>query len=342
MDSDYWCYRCEVTIVPLLSGAEIQCPRCNGGWVEQIQGSPRQQRPASPFADRSTMVALFSTSGGSGRRGREEDQESGAGRPRVLVVGRPPVIELLQALGSAMAGLEISGDAEGESREEGSGGGGGGGGSSGVVVVDPSGVPLMVLHSGGPAGGSGGNGAALGDYFIGPGLEALIQRLAENDPNRYGTPPASKTAVEALPVVKISENDLRHDFSSECAVCKEDFEVGEETRQLPCKHLYHHGCIMPWLKMHSSCPVCRFQMPTEDEGSCGGSSQSEESTSAGENARNSGEGNGGSGGSSNRSSPISQPFSLIRSLLSSALGSGNNNSNSSNNNEEDQGPRGSP
>lgn len=145
MDSDYWCHRCEVAMMPLGSGDEIKCPHCNGGFVEQIQGSPRRQRSASPFADPSRLVALISSSPGSGRRGREEDQESGAGRPRVLVVGRPPVIELLQALGSAMAGLEISGDADGEGREEGSGGGGSG--SSGVVVVDPSGMPLMLLHS---------------------------------------------------------------------------------------------------------------------------------------------------------------------------------------------------
>ncbi|KAH0927336.1 LOW QUALITY PROTEIN: hypothetical protein HID58_019592 [Brassica napus] len=40
---------------------------------------------------------------------------------------------------------------------------------------------------------------SLGDYFIGPGFEMLLQRLAENDPNnRYGTPPATKEAVESL------------------------------------------------------------------------------------------------------------------------------------------------
>lgn len=326
MDSEYWCHHCNQIVEVAGTGDDIRCSRCNGGCVEQIEGSPRPQRAASPFADRSRFVALLSSSPGSGRRGREEDQENGHGRSRVLVVGRPPVIELLQVLGSAMAGLEISGE-ESESQQEGNGS------SGGVVVVDPSGVPLMVLHGGGAAAGSGGNlpGASLGDYFIGPGLEALIQRLAENDPNRYGTPPASKAAVEALLVVTIAEEHLRHDSSSECVVCKEDFEVGEETRQLPCKHLFHHDCIMPWLKMHSSCPVCRYQMATEDEaGGCGGSSQSEESTSAGENGRNSGQGNA----SSNRSSPM---FALMRNFLSSALGNGNNNTNS-NANEEDQGP----
>ncbi|CAN1237993.1 hypothetical protein LINGRAPRIM_LOCUS2015 [Linum grandiflorum] len=45
--------------------------------------------------------------------------------------------------------------------------------------------------------GLGGGGFRLpvnvGDYF-----EQLIQQLAENDPNRYETPPASKSAIDAL------------------------------------------------------------------------------------------------------------------------------------------------
>uniref|UniRef100_A0A803NGP3 RING-type E3 ubiquitin transferase n=1 Tax=Cannabis sativa TaxID=3483 RepID=A0A803NGP3_CANSA len=65
----------------------------------------------------------------------------------------------------------------------------------------------------------------LGDYFFGPGLEQLIQQLAENDPNRYGTPPASKSAVEALPNIKITEEMLASD-NSQCAVCKDTFELG--------------------------------------------------------------------------------------------------------------------
>ncbi|KAL2524244.1 RING/U-box superfamily protein [Abeliophyllum distichum] len=39
----------------------------------------------------------------------------------------------------------------------------------------------------------------LGDYFIGPGLDLLLQHLAKNDPNRYRTTSAQKEAVEALP-----------------------------------------------------------------------------------------------------------------------------------------------
>lgn len=62
---------------------------------------------------------------------------------------------------------------------------------------------------------------SLGDYFIEPGFEMLLQRLAESDlNNRYGTPPATKEAVEALATVKIKESLLQ------CTVCLDDFEIG--------------------------------------------------------------------------------------------------------------------
>ncbi|CAN0888259.1 E3 ubiquitin-protein ligase RING1-like [Linum grandiflorum] len=105
--------------------------------------------------------------------------------------------------------------------------------------------------------------ANVGDYFVGPGLEQLIQQLAENDPNRYGTPPASKSAIDALPTIKITDQDLNSDMN-QCAVCKDEFETGAEAKQMPCKHLYHRDCIVPWLEMHNSCPVCRLELPTDD------------------------------------------------------------------------------
>ncbi|CAM6019788.1 unnamed protein product [Sphagnum balticum] len=103
----------------------------------------------------------------------------------------------------------------------------------------------------------------FGDYFLGPGLDQLIQQLAENDPNRYGAPPASKTSIDAMPTIHISQEHLGTD-AAHCAVCKDEFEMGFPVRQMPCKHMYHAECIMPWLAQHNSCPVCRYEMDTDD------------------------------------------------------------------------------
>ncbi|KAI3697344.1 hypothetical protein L6452_30302 [Arctium lappa] len=75
--------------------------------------------------------------------------------------------------------------------------------------------------------------------------------------------PASKSAIEAIASVKITAAFLEIDPIVICAVCKDQFVIDDETKELPCKHMYHPDCILPWLSQHNSCPVCRFQLPTE-------------------------------------------------------------------------------
>lgn len=116
---------------------------------------------------------------------------------------------------------------------------------------------LEALFNGTP--GIGLTRGNVGDYFIGPGLEELFEQLSTND--RRGPPPASRSSIDAMPTIKISNRHLRSD--SHCPVCKDKFELGSEARQMPCDHLYHSDCIVPWLSQHNSCPVCRQELPAQ-------------------------------------------------------------------------------
>ena len=42
-----------------------------------------------------------------------------------------------------------------------------------------------------------------------------------------------------------------------CAVCLEEVCGGTECTRTPCSHLFHYGCIVPWLVKNKSCPICR-------------------------------------------------------------------------------------
>ncbi|XP_032804627.2 E3 ubiquitin-protein ligase RNF115 [Petromyzon marinus] len=99
------------------------------------------------------------------------------------------------------------------------------------------------------------------DYVWGAGgLDAIITQLLGQLDNT-GPPPADKEKISSLPRITIAQEHLN--CSMECAVCKEDYSVGESVRQLPCLHLFHSNCIVPWLEMHDSCPVCRKGLNSE-------------------------------------------------------------------------------
>lgn len=81
------------------------------------------------------------------------------------------------------------------------------------------------------------------------------------------------------------------DKGLKCPVCLLEFEEQETVREMPCKHLFHSGCILPWLgkvmsleffsynlwcqtfdtkcfacflSKTNSCPLCRLELPTDN------------------------------------------------------------------------------
>lgn len=70
----------------------------------------------------------------------------------------------------------------------------------------------------------------------------------DNQPSRKPVlKPFRKRSVPESPTVKLG---------IDCSVCTED--VGnKKVFNLACGHLFHHGCLNPWLINHDTCPMCR-------------------------------------------------------------------------------------
>ncbi|ERM96084.1 hypothetical protein AMTR_s00129p00125450 [Amborella trichopoda] len=78
-------------------------------------------------------------------------------------------------------------------------------------------------------------------------------------------PPASKEVVANLPIIDVT-NEILEQLGREvqCAVCREQLMLNDKMQELPCKHLFHPPCLKPWLDEHNSCPICRYELRTDD------------------------------------------------------------------------------
>lgn len=72
-------------------------------------------------------------------------------------------------------------------------------------------------------------------------------------------PPAAKEVVQNLEEKIITEEGYQ------CPVCLGMCEIGETLKLLPCAHAFHNECILPWLDKTNTCPLCRHEMPTDNE-----------------------------------------------------------------------------
>ncbi|KAK9743380.1 hypothetical protein RND81_03G235400 [Saponaria officinalis] len=256
----YWCYQCRRTVrISSENPSEIVCPRCFGHFVCEMEvprrrlvvdhtdydPSPQSRLlealalmldPPVRIHDRDANDPWAVTRVPSRRNGTIEGPDSG--RSRWVRISRPsnrrdewdvePGLRRPRWIILRPIGQTA--------------------GSVGPVVGRPEGLPPR--------------GVDPRNYFTGPGLQELIQELTEND--RQGPPPAPDAAIEAIPMVKLTEEHVA-EGGSECPVCKEVLEIGSQVRILPCKHAYHSDCIVPWLRLHNSCPVCRMELPEPDD-----------------------------------------------------------------------------
>ncbi|KGN63362.1 RING-H2 finger protein ATL16 [Cucumis sativus] len=77
---------------------------------------------------------------------------------------------------------------------------------------------------------------------------------------RQGAP---RSAIERLMKEKYDGNG-GEEMEDECSVCYEDLhgktEKEKEVSRIPCGHMFHKSCILKWLKISNSCPLCRGEL----------------------------------------------------------------------------------
>ena len=121
----------------------------------------------------------------------------------------------------------------------------------------------------------------LGDALL--GVERVAEEDSDDDLGLHG--------MDAARVIESANTDARHAggltsdelealapykytatseaTAKECSVCVADLEGGEDVCALNCLHVFHHACVLRWLRQHSSCPYCRFPVKVLDDAACG-------------------------------------------------------------------------
>lgn len=83
---------------------------------------------------------------------------------------------------------------------------------------------------------------------------------------------ASTSVIDSLPLARfiaaednsaaakgtgnVEDTQLCCRQEEQCVICRMEFEVGEDVKVLPCKHLFHPACVDQWLHINKACPIC--------------------------------------------------------------------------------------
>ncbi|XP_061369016.1 E3 ubiquitin protein ligase RIE1-like isoform X2 [Gastrolobium bilobum] len=102
---------------------------------------------------------------------------------------------------------------------------------------------------------AGQEGASEADLSILPKYRFRILSNEEKPSGRAGTMVPIETSSGYLANERIL---LPED--AECCICLCSYEDGTEIHALPCSHHFHSSCIVKWLKMNATCPLCKYNI----------------------------------------------------------------------------------
>ncbi|EJW81562.1 hypothetical protein WUBG_07527 [Wuchereria bancrofti] len=94
----------------------------------------------------------------------------------------------------------------------------------------------------------------VADYAWGEGgLDQIVTQLL----NQFegGSTPVDPKLLANLPMTVVEPKHI--DSGAQCTTCMETFKKDELVAILECQHIFHRECILPWLRRHNTCPICR-------------------------------------------------------------------------------------
>lgn len=285
----FYCHMCNVEIC--IPNTEFTCPLCDGGFVEEIQPpfiphtaesipstttatAPRgiqiQELPL-PF-DMNILrneLATLLHSRNAPNFDIAIDPVSGRVNARGPNSNVTVIAGNIGAVGNTNSGISLGNRANNSNSSASSGGSASatGNGNAGARVRPQNldGFDNLLLNfllsiSGDPEASNTGEPPILfmgnlGDYAWGrEGLDSIVTQLL-NQMESSGPPPLPKWKIDEIPKVQVTAEEVEKKL--QCSVCWEDFVLDETVRKLSCSHLYHEQCIVPWLDLHGTCPICR-------------------------------------------------------------------------------------
>ncbi|XP_045483208.1 E3 ubiquitin-protein ligase RNF181-like [Harmonia axyridis] len=88
-------------------------------------------------------------------------------------------------------------------------------------------------------------------------IQRLLQEINYENTELGPPPPAAKHVIENLQEISVDDG--------KCSICLRHFCKGDKAIKLPCNHLFDKECIVQWLEKTNTCPMCRYEMETDDE-----------------------------------------------------------------------------
>ncbi|KAK4727012.1 hypothetical protein R3W88_031929 [Solanum pinnatisectum] len=70
---------------------------------------------------------------------------------------------------------------------------------------------------------------------------------------------ASIASIEVIPMIKVLGECIDYSISLS------NFEIGEEAKEMPCKHHFHSICIDKLLGINGSCLIYRYKIPEDEQ-----------------------------------------------------------------------------